>query len=120
SDIENVSQTLNSSFIQLVSSLLTFTGMLGLMIWLSPIMTLITLTIVPVMFIGMRWITSRTGRYFKETQRSTGELNGFVEETLSGQRIVKSYSREQAVIAEFRAKNERLREAGYWAQTYTG
>lgn len=120
SDIENVSQTLNSSFIQLVSSLLTFTGMLGLMLWLSPIMTLITLTIVPVMFIGMRWITSRTGRYFKETQRSTGELNGFVEETLSGQRIVKSYSREQAVIAEFRAKNERLREAGYWAQTYTG
>jgi len=94
--------------------------MLGLMLWLSPVMTLVTLTIVPVMFLGMRWITRRTGRYFREQQRGTGELNGFVEETLSGQRIVKSYSRERAVIAEFEAKNERLREAGYWAQTYTG
>jgi ATP-binding cassette subfamily B protein len=120
SDIENVSQTLNSSFIQLISSLLTFAGMLGLMIWLSPIMTLITLTIVPVMFAGMRWITSRTGRYFKETQRNTGALNGFVEETLSGQRIVKSFSRERAVIDDFMEKNARLRESAYWAQVYSG
>ncbi|REJ11592.1 MAG: multidrug ABC transporter ATP-binding protein [Paenibacillaceae bacterium] len=120
SDIENVSQTLNSSFIQLISSLLTFAGMLGLMIWLSPIMTLITLTIVPVMFAGMRWITNRTGRYFKETQRNTGALNGFVEETLSGQRIVKSFSREHAVIDEFMAKNARLRESAYRAQVYSG
>lgn len=115
SDIENVSQTLNSSFIQLISSLLTFAGMLGLMIWLSPIMTLITLTIVPVMFAGMRWITNRTGRYFKETQRNTGALNGFVEETLSGQRIVKSFSRERAVIDAFMAKNAKLRESAYRA-----
>jgi len=120
SDIENVSQTLNSSFIQLISSLLTFAGMLGLMIWLSPIMTLITLTIVPVMFAGMRWITNRTGRYFKETQRNTGALNGFVEETLSGQRIVKSFSRERAVIDAFMAKNARLRESAYRAQVYSG
>jgi len=120
SDIENVSQTLNSSFIQLISSLLTFAGMLGLMIWLSPIMTLITLTIVPVMFAGMRWITNRTGRYFKETQRNTGALNGFVEETLSGQRIVKSFSREHAVIDAFMAKNARLRESAYRAQVYSG
>jgi len=120
SDIENVSQTLNSSFIQLVSSLLTFAGMLGLMIWLSPIMTLITLTIVPVMFAGMRWITSRTGRLFKETQRNTGALGGFVEETLSGQRIVKSFSRERAVIDAFMEKNARLRASAYWAQVYSG
>lgn len=120
SDIENVSQTLNSSFIQLISSLLTFAGMLGLMIWLSPIMTLITLTIVPVMFAGMRWITNRTGRYFKETQRNTGALNGFVEETLSGQRIVKSFSRERAVIDAFMAKNAKLRESAYRAQVYSG
>jgi ATP-binding cassette subfamily B protein len=120
SDIENVSQTLNSSFIQLISSLLTFAGMLGLMIWLSPVMTLITLTIVPVMFAGMRWITNRTGRYFKETQRNTGALNGFVEETLSGQRIVKSFSRERAVIGEFMEKNARLRASAYWAQVYSG
>jgi len=119
-DIENVSQTLNSSFIQLISSLLTFTGMLGLMLYLSPLLTAITLAIVPAMIIGMRWITARTGRYFKEQQRSLGELNGFVEETLSGQRIVKSFSQERRMIDQFQEKNEKLRAAGYWAQTYTG
>lgn len=119
-DIENVSQTLNSSFIQLVSSLLTFTGMLTLMLLASPLLTAVTLVIVPAMLLGMRWITARTGRYFREQQHSLGEMNGFVEETLSGQRIVKSFSKEQAVIAEFTARNERLRASGYWAQTYTG
>jgi ATP-binding cassette, subfamily B, multidrug efflux pump len=119
-DIENVSQTLNSSFIQLISSTLTFTGMLGLMLYLSPLLTAITLAIVPAMIFGMRWITARTGRYFKEQQRSLGELNGFVEETLSGQRIVKSFSMERQMIDQFQAKNEKLRAAGYWAQTYTG
>ncbi|CAM3418823.1 ABC transporter ATP-binding protein [Marinicrinis lubricantis] len=120
SDIENVSQTLNSSFIQIFSSIITFIGMISLMLWLSPLLTLLTLSIVPAMFLGMRWITNRTGKYFKAQQRHLGELNGYVEETLSGQKIVKAYSREQDVIAEFHAKNEQLKAAGYWAQTYSG
>ncbi|GGF92821.1 ABC transporter ATP-binding protein [Paenibacillus abyssi] len=119
-DMDNVSQTLNSSFIQLFSSVLTFIGMLAMMIWLSPWLTLITLSIVPLMYFGMKWITARTGRFFKEQQRNLGDLNGFVEETLSGQRVVKTFSQEKRVIAEFEAKNERLKTAGYWAQTYTG
>jgi ATP-binding cassette subfamily B multidrug efflux pump len=61
-DIDNLSQTLNSSFIQLISSVSTFTGMIILMIWLSPLLTLITLVIIPIMFIGMRWITARTSK----------------------------------------------------------
>lgn len=119
-DIENVSQTLNNSFIQLFSSVLTFIGMISLMIWLSPLLTLITLVIVPVMYFGMKWITSRTGKYFKEQQRNLGDLNGFVEETFSGQRVIKSFSREDKVIDEFLVKNERLKASGYWAQVYSG
>jgi len=119
-DIENVSQTLGSSFIQIVSSLLTFIGMLVLMLWLSPLLTLVTLTIVPIMFFGMKWITARTGPLFKEQQKSIGDLNGFVEETLSGQRIVKTFGREARVLADFAVKNERLRSAAYYAQTYSG
>ena len=119
-DIDNVSQTLNSSFIQLSSSILTFVGMLTLMLWLSPLLTLITLTIVPLMFLGMKWITRRTGRFFKEQQRNLGEMNGFIEETFSGQKIVKSFSQEQKVIQEFAEKSERLKASGYWAQTYSG
>lgn len=119
-DIDNVSQTLNSSFIQLSSSILTFIGMITLMLWLSPLLTIITLLIVPLMFIGMKWITSRTGRYFKEQQHYLGELNGFIEETFSGQKIVKTFSQEQKVIATFIHKSEKLKASGYWAQTYSG
>ncbi|WP_200965607.1 ABC transporter ATP-binding protein [Insulibacter thermoxylanivorax] len=119
-DIDNVSQTLNSSFIQIFSSVLTFAGMLVLMAALSPLLTLVTLLIVPLMLLGMRWITSRTGRLFKEQQRHLGELNGYVEETVSGQRIVKLFSQEKRVIEEFMEKNRRLRDASYWAQVYSG
>ncbi|MEZ7172603.1 ABC transporter ATP-binding protein [Sporosarcina sp. OR05] len=119
-DIENVSQTLNSSFIQVFSSILTLTGTFAVMLYLSPILTLLTMTIVPVMFIAIRWITRRTGLLFKEQQRAVGELNGMIEETISGQRIVKAFSQEERVMEEFAQKSERLRRTGFWALTYSG
>lgn len=119
-DIENVSATLNSSVIQIFSSVLTLVGTLAVMIWLSPLLTLVTMIIVPLMFMGMKWITSRTGRLYKEQQRRLGEMNGYIEETISGQKIIKSFSQEPKVIEEFRVKNKQLKESGYWAQTFTG
>lgn len=119
-DIENISSTLNSSVIQIFSSVLTLVGTIGVMLWLSPLLTLITLTIVPIMFYGMKWITKRTGKLFKEQQRDLGELNGYIEETISGQRIVKTFSQEDRVISEFKEKNERLRKASFWALTFSG
>ena len=119
-DIENVSQTLNSSLIQVFSSVLTLVGTVSIMLYLSPLLTLLTMIIVPLMFIAMRWITRRTGILFKEQQRAIGELNGMIEETVSGQRVVKAFSQEQNVMEEFAQKSERLRTAGFWAQTYSG
>ncbi|MGX1195339.1 ABC transporter ATP-binding protein [Metabacillus sp. SLBN-84] len=119
-DIENVSSTLNSSVIQIFSSILTLAGTIGVMLWLSPLLTLITFAIIPIMFFGMRWITNRTGKLFKEQQRNLGDLNGFIEETISGQRIVKTFSQEERVIAEFLEKGKRLKGAGFWAQTISG
>jgi ATP-binding cassette, subfamily B, multidrug efflux pump len=119
-DIENVSATLNSSVIQIFSSVLTLVGTLVVMIWLSPMLTLVTMIIVPLMFMGMKWITSRTGKLYKEQQRRLGEMNGYIEETISGQKIIKSFSQEPKVIEEFRIKNQQLKESGYWAQTFTG
>ncbi|RSK25974.1 ABC transporter ATP-binding protein [Bacillus sp. HMF5848] len=119
-DIENVSQTLNSSVIQIFSSVLTLIGTVSVMLWLSPLLTLITLLIVPTMFIGLKWITNRTGPMFKAQQRALGDMNGYIEETISGQRIVKVFSQEQRVRVELREKNETLREAAFWAQTYSG
>ncbi|NMD69727.1 ABC transporter ATP-binding protein [Bacillus sp. DNRA2] len=119
-DIENVSSTLNSSVIQISTSVLMLIGSVSVMLWLSPLLTLMTLIIVPLMFAGMKWITNRTGQAFKEQQRNLGALNGFIEETISGQRIVKTFSQEEKVIEEFLVRNDLLKQSGFWAQTISG
>lgn len=119
-DIENVSSTLNTSFIQVFSSMLTLTGTAVVMLTLSPLLTLLTLIIIPLMYVSIQWITKRTGKLYKEQQKAIGELNGMIEETISGQKIVKAFSQEPRVMAEFREKSEQLRLAGFWAWTYAG
>lgn len=119
-DIENVSSTLNSSVIQISFSVLTLIGTIAVMLWMSPLLTVITLIVIPMMVMGMKWITRRTGLLFKEQQQNLGELNGYVEEMITGQRIVKAFSQEQRVISEFLAKNERLKQSAFWAQTISG
>lgn len=119
-DIETLSSTLNSAFIQVASSVLTLTGTFLVMLYLSPLLTVLTMTIIPLMFLAMRWITRRTGKLFKEQQAAVGALNGMIEETISGQRVVKAFSQEQRVIEEFEEKSGRLRTVGFWALSYSG
>ncbi|MDO7908837.1 ABC transporter ATP-binding protein [Paenibacillus sp. JX-17] len=119
-DIENVSSTLNSSAIQIFSSVLTLVGTFGVMLWLSPLLTLLTFIVVPLMALGMRWITRRTGPLYKQRQRNLGDLNGYIEETLSGQRVIKAFSQEERVIRGFGERNDRIRESGFWASTISG
>ncbi|MEO4053876.1 ABC transporter ATP-binding protein [Solibacillus sp. CAU 1738] len=119
-DIETVSATLNSAFIQVFSSVLTLTGTFIVMMYLSPLLTLLTMTIIPIMFIAMQWITRRTGKLFKEQQAAVGALNGMIEETISGQRVIKAFSQEERVKEEFREKSALLRKTGFWALAYSG
>ncbi|MCA1032570.1 ABC transporter ATP-binding protein/permease [Bacillus timonensis] len=119
-DIENVSSTLNSSVIQIFSSVLIIIGTISVMIWISPLLTLITLLIIPLMVLGLKWITKRTSKLFKEQQRNLGDLNGYIEETISGQKIIKTYSQEQNVIVEFKKKNNKLKGSAFWALTFSG
>ncbi len=119
-DIENVSSTLNSSVIHIFSSVLTLIGTVGVMLMLSPLLTLLTLVIVPIMFYGMKWITDRTGKMFKEQQNHMGELNGLVEETITGQRIVKTFSQEENVLGQFLERSEKYKRSAFWAQAYSG
>lgn len=119
-DIETVSSTLNTSLIQVFSSILTIVGTVSVMLYLSPLLTLLTMLIVPTMFYAMRWITRRTGKLFKLQQQAVGSLNGMIEETISGQKIVKAFSQEQEVIEQFRDKADELRRNGFWALTYSG
>lgn len=119
-DMETISSTLNSAFIQVVSSILTLTGTIGVMLFLSPTLTLITLIIVPLMFYGMRWITKRTSLLFKEQQAAIGEMNGLIEESITGQHVVKAFSQESEMLRQFEEKNKRIRTAGFWSLTYSG
>lgn len=119
-DIDNISSTLNSTFIQLSSSMLLLTGIVIIMLILSPILTLLTFCVVPLMLFGMRWITSHTSKLFRIQQRNIGRLNGFVEESLSGQKVIKSFSQEQHVMIQFSNSNRHIRLSGYWAQAISG
>lgn len=119
-DIETISATLNSAFIQVVSSILTLTGTVAVMLWLSPLLTLITMLIVPLMFYGMRWITKRTSLLFKQQQATIGEMNGLIEESITGQHVVKAFSQETEMLRQFDEKNTRIRTVGFWALTYSG
>ncbi|WP_050613979.1 ABC transporter ATP-binding protein [Bacillus testis] len=119
-DIENVSSTLNSSVIQLLSSTLIIVGTVSVMFYLSPLLALFMLLIVPAMFAGMKWITNRTGKLFQKQQQNLGELNGVIEESISGQRIIKAFSQEKEVEELFMDRVDRLRVSGFWAQAYSG
>lgn len=119
-DVDTISQTLNSSFIQVFSSVITLTGTVAVMFYLSPLLTVLTMTIIPVMYVAMRWITRRTRHLFKAQQKRLGELNGFVEEAISHQVIVKAYGREEQMKEDFYTKSDELRKTGYWALVYSG
>src|SRR5690606_7345072 len=95
-------------------------GILTIMIVLSPLLTLLVLLVVPAMVAGMKWITRRTGKLFKDQQRDLGELNGYIEEALSGGKIVRVFSMEQKVKSEFHTRNARFKLSAFWAQVISG
>ncbi|MBB6282446.1 ABC transporter ATP-binding protein [Geobacillus subterraneus] len=119
-DIDNMSQTFNSTFTQVIASTLTLIGAMAVMVSLSIVLTVVTLVVVPLMYVGMRWITRRTQARFREQQRALGEMNGFIEEVISGQKVVKLFSQEERMGEELARKSIKLKQAGFWAQTYSG
>ena len=120
-DVENVSQVLSGSVSQIVSGTLSMVGITVAMLLLNPRLALFSLTTVATMsLIINRGIGRRTRENFRRQQAALGRLNGFVEETISGQQVVKAYHREEAAIADFDAANRELRQAATRAQTVAG
>lgn len=119
-DIETISQTLNTSFIQFTTSVVTLIGTVSVMLYLSPLLTLLTVTIIPVLILAVGFITRRTGPLYKRRQRATGELNGYIEEMVSGQEIVKVFSQEETAIENFNKRAGNLRDITFWAFLYAG
>ncbi|HLR59664.1 MAG TPA: ABC transporter ATP-binding protein, partial [Pseudogracilibacillus sp.] len=119
-DIDNINNTLNQSVIEIFTSVLTLIGTLAVMLYLSPLLTLITMSIIPLMILAMRWITSRTGPLYKLQQQRLGIVNGYVEESISGQHVIKTFSQEERVIKEFQERNKSLNHASFWAMLFSG
>src|SRR5699024_8788476 len=111
---------LNQSVIQFFSSIITLVGTVSVMLYLSPLLTVVTMTIIPFMSISIRWITRRTGPLYNLQQKDLGELNGYVEEMVSFQHVVKPYSQEERVIDEFAERNRNLQNTGFWSLTISG
>lgn len=119
-DVENVSNTLTQSTTQVFSSVITVVGSLTAMLLLSPLLTLLSLVAIPIGIILTKKIAEHTREFFMAQQRALGQLNGFIEETITGQRVVKAFCREEEVIASFSAVNDQLRQAGIRAHVFSG
>jgi ATP-binding cassette, subfamily B, multidrug efflux pump len=119
-DVENVNNTLSQSTVTLLSSVITLAGTLAVMLALNPLLTLVSLVTTPLMTVATRKIAGLTRRYFKRQQEVLGELNGTIEETVSGQRVVKAFCRESRAMEAFDASNTALRDIGIKAQVLSG
>ena len=119
-DIESMNEALNNSVGSVMSSSITFVGTLIAMTILNPYMTIITLCVLAgVMFLAKN-IAKKSGRYFGMQQMKIAELNGFVEEMIEGQKVVKVFCHEEKAIQDFDKLNESLREASTNAQRFAG
>ena len=119
-DIETVSEALNNSFGSLISCTLTFTGTILMMLVLSPALTLVTFATLVVMLLVVKTIGSRSRRYFADQQKALGEVNGYIEEMIEGQKVIKVFNHEGAAREGFRKRNEAYRDAATRAQVFAG
>jgi ATP-binding cassette subfamily B multidrug efflux pump len=119
-DIESVSNTLNQSMTQLISSVLTVAGCLIIMLSLDVRLTILCLITIPLVALLTKVVAGQTRKHFAAQQRQLGELNGFIEETVSGQKVVAAFCREPRAIENFGRLNRRLADVGIRAQIFTG
>ncbi|MDH6368724.1 ATP-binding cassette subfamily B multidrug efflux pump [Paenibacillus sp. PastF-3] len=119
-DIESVSSTLNQSVTQLLNSLITLSGSLVIMFMLNVPLTVVSLITIPLVLLASRKIIGLSRTYFRNQQRHLGELGAFIEETISGQKVVKQYNREEAEVKRFRKISGELNKVSIKAQIVSG
>ena len=119
-DVDTISEALNNSFGSLISCSLNFVGTIAMMIVLSPVLTLITFAMLVVMLLVVKVIGGRSRRYFAQQQSALGAVNGYIEEMIEGQKVIKVFNHEPAAKEGFRERNEAYRQAATRAQAYAG
>jgi ATP-binding cassette subfamily B protein len=119
-DIDNVSQSLQQTMSQMLTSLLTVVGVLSMMFWISPLLALVALVTVPVSMLVTTRIMRRSQGLFVQQWRRTGRLNAHIEETFTGHELVKVFGRRQESERLFAEENDELYEASFGAQFVSG
>ncbi|OZF00574.1 ABC transporter ATP-binding protein [Rhodococcoides fascians] len=119
-DVDNVSTSLQQTLSQLITGILTVVGILGMMIWISPLLALVALLTVPASFLVTAVIAKRSQPHFVNQWKYTGKLNGQIEETYTGHELVKAFGRQAEVEREFGERNNKLFESSFRAQFISG
>ena len=119
-DIDNISTTLQQTLTQLITAILTVVGVIAMMFWISPLLAIISLITIPLSFGITMLIAKRSQPQFIKQWKWTGKLNGQVEESFSGQELVKVFGHRDATIAEFDDANEKMYQSSFRAQFISG
>ena len=119
-DADTISSTIAQSATQLASAMLTLIGSLIIMLSLSPLLTLSVLICVPLVFLLTKAIASKSRSYFYKQQLRLGELNGIIEESIYGLKMIKAFSKEEDALKGFERVSDELRKSGTGAQTWAG
>ncbi|WP_306436623.1 MULTISPECIES: ABC transporter ATP-binding protein [unclassified Rhodococcus (in: high G+C Gram-positive bacteria)] len=119
-DIDNVSTSLQQTLSQLITGILTVLGILGVMIWISPLLALVAVLTIPASFAVTAVIAKRSQPHFVAQWKHTGKLNAQIEETYTGHEIVKAFGRQADVEREFGDRNEKLFQSSFRAQFISG
>lgn len=119
-DVDTLSQSLNQSATQLITSVTTIIGVLIMMLSISPLMTVVALLILPISMGLISMVIKRSQKYFRNQQEYLGHVNGQVEEIYGGHNIVKAFNKEEEVIREFNEKNDVLYQSAWKSQFFSG
>ena len=110
-DVDTVNQSLSTDLLQILQSIVTVGVSFGMMLSIAPVLLLIFLVTIPATIFFTRWLSKRVRPLFRKRSAKLGQLNGFVEEMLSGQKTIRAYGREKAVLEKFDEKNNAAVEA---------
>ncbi|HEL0548653.1 TPA: ABC transporter ATP-binding protein [Streptococcus equi subsp. zooepidemicus] len=120
SDVETVSNALQQSFLQIVNAFFTLILVVGMVLYINAPLASVVIIAIPLIYAASRFVLKKSQPYFKAQANILGEMNGFVQENLTGFNILKLYGREETSKEEFHQITERLQEVGFKASFISG
>ena len=119
-DVDAIGEMLNSTLVQVITGTVSIAGTFFLMLYTNLYLTVVTVVMIPVMLKAGQGVAGRSRKYYQAQQAALGELNGYIEETVTGQKVVKVFCHEEQAVEDFRKHNKKLQEKQLGAQFFGG